>query len=178
MAEIPTGLCQCGCGQPTLVHRGIPNRFIYPHNTRRKMSLYDRLLRSVKKTRMCWLWQGAKTSSGYGIIGSYNQLLLVHRVAWEFHHGPILPGFQVCHRCDNPPCVRPSHLFLGTQSDNIRDAVQKRRHYTGAKLTETEVSDIRRLAGQISRKQLAKTYGVSVSNIQAILERRSWKRVP
>lgn len=83
----------------------------------------------VKKTEECWLWTGSKTSSGYGLHCTKHKggKKIASRAIWESVNGPIPAGLLVCHRCDNPPCVRPDHLFIGTQSDNMRDASEKGR---------------------------------------------------
>jgi hypothetical protein len=82
----------------------------------------------VCKTDTCWLWTGVK-SVGYGHMwdGS-GRPKHAHRLSWEIHHGPIPSGMDVLHRCDTPACVRPDHLFIGTASDNMLDAVSKGRH--------------------------------------------------
>lgn len=85
--------------------------------------------RRVVKTDTCWLWMGAK-SKGYGryrIVRGANSRRC-HRVSWELAHGPIPPGMVVMHSCDNPSCVNPAHLSLGTQRDNVHDAIAKGRH--------------------------------------------------
>ena len=75
----------------------------------------------------CWTWLGAKTALKYGQIELDGRSIYAHRVSWELANGPIPSGLQVLHRCDNPPCVRPDHLFLGTQRDNITDMANKGR---------------------------------------------------
>lgn len=85
----------------------------------------------------CWSWRGGKDASGYGTLvggvleGQSGKYLKAHRVSWELHYGPIPDGLFVLHRCDNPPCCNPKHLFLGTAGDNIRDAVAKGRTAKG-----------------------------------------------
>lgn len=100
-------------------------RVLLPHTA----TLAERLAFRTQKTRGCWVWQGArsKKGKGHGVIGADGGLKLTHRVAWELAYGPIPKGLFVCHHCDNPPCVRPDHLFLGTNQDNIRDASRKGR---------------------------------------------------
>lgn len=81
----------------------------------------------VNKTGECWLWTGARFRSGYGAIKVRGRLRRVHRFAWEIHFGEIPPGKVVCHRCDTRACVRPDHLFVDTQKENIRDMHAKGR---------------------------------------------------
>lgn len=92
-----------------------------------RSTLHDRFNKYVLKTDSCWIWNGPLMNAGYGILsdGRAQRNLLVHRLAWEWCHGPIPPGLDICHHCDNPRCVNPDHLFLGTQSDNMKDFWQK-----------------------------------------------------
>lgn len=89
----------------------------------------------VQKTDGCWLWTGAQRKpQGKGGWGAYGHFCpkrgvryFAHRFSWELHFGPIPSGRMVCHECDNPTCVRPDHLFIGTQKDNMEDAKRKKR---------------------------------------------------
>jgi hypothetical protein len=76
----------------------------------------------------CWGWTSSISNKGYAMISHVGKMLNAHRVSWELHNGPIPTGMQVLHRCDNPPCTNPAHLFLGTASENIRDCWAKGRH--------------------------------------------------
>lgn len=89
----------------------------------------ERLMASVEKTEGCWLWTGARGKHGYGIItlAPHHRTGRVHRIMWELHNGQIPEGMCVCHRCDNPVCVKLDHLFLGTHADNVRDRIAKGR---------------------------------------------------
>jgi hypothetical protein len=110
---------------------------------------------------------------------------LAHRVAWTLHHGQIPDGMSICHHCDNPPCVRPDHLFVGTHGDNCRDKISKGReaHVRGsengqAKLTEAEVLQIRALAPTMLQQQIADKFGISRKQIWAIVHRKKWAHLP
>jgi hypothetical protein len=118
----------------------------------------------------CWSWTGSKTGRGrgYGLVGRR----LAHRQAWEYTYGP--PKNLVCHVCDFPSCVRPSHLFEGTYAENMADAAAKGRLPRGerhlmTKLTDDQVREIRFLyANGVSMKLVAKRMGVTASHVSAI----------
>ena len=142
----------------------------------------------VQKGSTCWEWIGSKNKFGYGQITIQNKGLKAHRVAYFLYYRIIDPsGFiKVLHKCDNPSCVNPAHLFEGTQTENIQDMVIKRRQRNKplygennpmSKLTWAEVEDIRRLysGGNISQKQLSNDYMVSPMTINRIVNGISWK---
>lgn len=148
----------------------------------------------VKSEGGCWIWTGTKDSHGYGVveIGTRAQGRRntgAHRIAWSLVRGPIPEGLCVCHRCDNPPCVNPEHLFLGTQADNLRDMSEKGRRVTtttrgervaGSKLVPESVAEIRRLfaLGGMTKAALGKSFGVTEVQIGNIVKRRHWRHIP
>ena len=85
----------------------------------------------VNKTLGCWIWKGYVTKGGYGTLTVNSITTFAHRFSWELHNGPIPYGLYVLHKCDNPSCVNPSHLYLGTQADNLVDMVQRNRTWWG-----------------------------------------------
>src|SRR5688500_9072371 len=120
-------LCACGCG--TERADDARGRFVRGHMFYAlRKPLNERLWAKTMQTPDCWLWPGRLDRCGYGTLGDGKKgNMLAHRAAWIVTHGPIPDGMKVCHKCDNPRCVRPDHLFLGTQHDNIMDCRAKGR---------------------------------------------------
>lgn len=124
----------------------------------------------------CWIWTGAIISTGYGSIRIDGRGKLSHRISWELVNGSIPQNKLVLHKCDNPPCVNPEHLFIGTYLDNVVDMYAKRRGR--AKLTEEKVKEIRRRrAGGESRVVLSREYGVTHAAIYLIDTGKNWAHV-
>lgn len=131
----------------------------------------------VDMTGTCWLWTGPVTRDGYGACGKADR---AHRRSWRDTYGPIPQGLLVCHHCDNRLCVRPDHLFLGTNSDNIADMVSKKRQVRGeragpSKLTERDVLAIR--ADNRTSVAIAAAYGLHHSTVLDIKNRHTWKHI-
>lgn len=131
----------------------------------------------------CWIWAAARTKTGYGTVGVGNgKTSQAHRVSWELCVGPIPDGMQVLHKCDNPPCVNPDHLFIGTNDDNMKDRKAKGRYdLRGEKnplsvLTEDAVRDIREnyRPRKTPLKYFAEKYGVRLSAVHMAFKRKTW----
>jgi len=136
----------------------------------------------------CWEWTGAvsKKGFGYGTVMFQGRDWRVNRLAWFLTFGEIPNKMEVCHKCDNTHCFNPGHLFLGTHTDNMRDAASKGRlvnltgeDHGGSKLTERHVMEIRRryIPRTDSRHVLAKEFGIYHGTVWQIANRKLWKHV-
>ena len=148
----------------------------------------------------CWPWQGAKLKTGYGVVKHRCKQYKAHRASFAIHRGQIPGGMLVCHHCDNPSCVNPSHLFLGTSQDNMTDKVQKGRQSRGeehaksiaksekhqsaivrgekhgrSKLSDDQRANIIKLLndGELNQTQIAQMFSITQSNVSVI--NRRWR---
>lgn len=153
-------------------------------------SIRQRFDKAADKSGDCWLWMGAKDQRGYGFIHHDGKNRRAHCVSYELHSGPIPDGLFVCHACDNPSCVNPSHLFLGTAKDNYWDARRKGRIPVicgpdnrgalngSAKITEASVQEIRKLrSGGMKLLSIAELFGISRTQVHNIVSLKKWAHI-
>lgn len=151
-----------------------------------RQSIEIRFWQRVDKrgTGDCWNWT-AGLLKGYGQVGrnSYNEIM-AHRLSYVFENGPIPKGMCVLHRCDNPLCVNPGHLWLGTTAENNADCQKKGRHKFGrfpgslhpkARLSESDVLAIRASTAKVS--EIAANYGIKPAHASSIRQRYIWKHI-
>ena len=140
---------------------------------RRLPRIRELFFRYVKKTKTCWLWVGRMDPKGYGIsrLGP-GRSQHSHRVSWFVHNGEIKNGLHVLHDCDNPSCVRPSHLHLGDNKQNHIEASQ--RGLLKSKVNCSQVVVIRSLKGRESCRSISGRFGISTSTVYAIWSGQNW----
>ena len=142
----------------------------------------DRFWSKVDKSGDCWEWKAYRDKDGYGNISIDNKTIRAHRVSWELENGKINGELQCLHKCDNPPCVNPAHLFLGTNQDNVTDKVNKGRNPQGSqsklsKLTDADVDEIREHGDYFTRQEIANYYGIQKAAVQKILYYKRWNHI-
>lgn len=166
----------------------------------------ERFWEKVDKTDYCWNWKAGTDGRGYGVFFFENKNQKAHRVSFKFAHGKINEGMSICHKCDNPSCVNPDHLFEGTHQENLADCVSKGRNgavtkpwafakgdrhgmrlhpdsvmkgvkHPKAKLSDGDVAYLRSHKGEKSERAFAKQFGVSHSLIHQVLSVKTWRHV-
>lgn len=154
-------------------------------NAARGRSLAERFLDYYKPgaADACWPWAGTVDANGYGVIADDNRRQLrAHRIAYERVNGAVSESRYVCHSCDNPSCVNPNHLWLGSAADNNEDKRAKLRHSHGAshgmaKISENDVRDIRGLYPQMSQQAIADRYGLHQTTVSDIIRGKIWTHI-
>jgi hypothetical protein len=192
-------LCACGCGRPTTlasitrskdgITKGQPLRYLHGHSGRRKFDAEKRATEFWARVQKgapdeCWLFDG-KPGRRYRRInwgGRRNLSMSVHRLAYMLTYGSITEGMLICHRCDNPRCCNPAHLFEGTGADNMLDKVSKGRQTRGetvgtSKLTWAIVRALneRFALGGITKAELAREFGITKVTCGRVLNGVTWK---
>lgn len=183
-------LCKCECGNLKIIdecslygEKGVKSCGCVG----KKRFGKDRFTQEFIKQRVnvnendCWIWKGSKHRQGYGNVTYKEKLELAHRVSWMIYYGEIPEGIKVCHHCDEPSCVNPAHLFLGTQLDNMADCIKKGRFTRNIpktrriKLNFDQVQEIKMLNEKgITRKELQEKFNVGQTCIAKILQGKSW----
>lgn len=173
---------KCNIGRLT-VHRLLKKNNI-KHGENSSYAFWNKI--KVLGNNDCWEWRAFKDKDGYGQYSSWKDgdEQRVHRIMWILKFGSIPKGALVCHKCDNPSCCNPNHLFLGTHRNNVEDKVSKNRQAKGmshgrSKLTEEDIVKIRSRYigkwGQITK--LAKEYKVGYATMYSIIHNETWKHI-
>ena len=190
--------CACSCGKSTVqpisgIRRGRIKSCGCAWADRRPpytdVEFKKAFFEKVKKSGAdkCWNWLAYVNDDGYGIVGFKGKSIGAHRASWWIRHG-VLPKRPICvlHSCDNPRCVNPNHLWLGTQADNVIDCARKGRIRLGDRRGEkspispfknADVLEIRRLAKHMTCTAISKKYKVCRQSIDAIVHRRTWTHI-
>lgn len=152
------------------------------------MTKHTTFWEKVERTESCWNWKASKDRYGYGQLTCQGKHRMAHHVAYELTKGAIPDGLCVLHHCDNPSCVNPEHLYLGTHRHNTQDMMQRGRNQCGrfpgstnptSKLTEEDVKTIRWMHenGTLSNQAIADHFGVTGALIGMIVKRKIWKHI-
>lgn len=162
----PSGLCECGCGAPTKLAsftdvgtgdvKGFPRRYLRGHNKRTNGPQYI-----VDETTGCWVWQLARTRTGYGSVKINGKTCKPHRVFYERRFGSVPVGTEIHHRCENRACCNPDHLEAITHHDNVRKSARQ-------KLTTEQLQELSTLLETVAVRDLADRFGVTIGRIYHI----------
>ena len=148
--------------------------------------MFARFLSKIKATDGCWDWTGGKNRFGYGSFQlRTNKSILAHRTCWNMFNGEIPIGVCVYHKCDNPGCVNPDHLFLGTHKENMEDKIKKGRHNCAkgekngmSKLKNDDVVKIKEMIGLgLKNHEIVKKFGYSHLSVSRIRHNKIWKHL-
>jgi hypothetical protein len=193
----PYGECQCGCGNRTPLGKatnyarglikGKPTRWINGHHPSPALAkdrlrvtrpLMERFWEKVNRRGPdeCWEWMGSRNGAGYGKIGKSGNSRYAHRISYEMAYGAIPGDLYVCHRCDNPSCVNPNHLFAGSCLDNVLDMIRKGRSpHEKLAFLDIEAMEQMRVDGY-SYRSIGAQFKISESGVRKIAKRYDWRR--
>lgn len=184
--EVPhKHVIQTTCGNNNCVYSGHLTATLINDVYKSKLSDEDRFLSHVTKTDYCWEWN-VPSGEGYGFFYVSNKKVKAHRFSYQLYKEQIPEGMLVCHKCDNPRCVNPDHLFLGTGSDNQQDCVKKGRANRNkgedaynSKLTESDIRVIRWMRDLgWTLESIGKSFGIKFQYVSKICRRQVWKHIP
>jgi hypothetical protein len=173
------------CSRHYTAFRKYGNPNVVKQKQHHGMTPTERFWRYVVKTDGCWRWTSYTDPNGYGRLNVNGKPILASRMSYLVHFGSIPDGMYVCHKCDNPVCSNPDHLFLGSQADNVRDMHSKgRAHKRGlpgeahhsSKLTNELVMEIRRTTD--SDATLSKRLKISRATIHSARHGKTWRHLP
>jgi len=192
-------LCKCDCGNEVVIDgrairsgktkscgcykRDSSSASMKKMRLKQSGTIEDRFLSRFKKGKKddCWNWLAHLDKDGYGILPANGPAIRAHRYSFEHYNNTIPVGMNICHKCDNPSCVNPHHLFLGTGKDNVHDMLNKRRDaIVGSKNNKAKLSEIDILKIRKSNKSTQKLmieYGVSKSTINRVKAKKTWRHV-
>ncbi len=200
-SENPTGKrkysrwkCLCDCGNiKTILRSNLQSGSTrscgcikWPKGQAYDESLKKRILRNYEEVNGCWNWKKYKNSLGYGIINVKGKIHLAHRISWQIFKGEIPESLLICHTCDNPSCINPNHLWMGTNKENQEDMFKKNRSrhvrgddHSSSKLDSEKVKKIRSLSKPryYTAKRLAEEFKVSEVTIHNIIYGRTWRHL-
>lgn len=189
------GIC-AACGKNFLMWGCAPRECCSPRCARSVLPVRpvcERLWSKVDKSGDCWLWTGHRNPDGYGrmlVSKRTGKIVMTHRLAWECTSGPIPDELRVLHRCDNPPCCNPAHLFIGSQAENIADMHAKGRYHkpgsaggqAGRGVIKLQPDHVRAIraryaAGGISMKALGAEFDVCAETVHGIVRGTVWRHI-
>jgi len=126
----------------------------------------------------CWGWKASFRPSGYGGLWVNNKNYSINRISWILHFGTIPEGLFVLHKCDNPVCANPNHLFLGTMMDNSKDKISKGRSNCNKKLSQDQINDIIKRSFELNecQKQIASLYSITPQAVRYVIKKEEAKR--
>ncbi|MCE5211838.1 MAG: HNH endonuclease [Deltaproteobacteria bacterium] len=171
----PLIICACGCGETLYKYDKYGRSRLFLKEHRHFIPLSFQFEKFVIKKDGCWGWTGTKSTNGYPQIRHNKKIIHGNRVSYELHHGEIPRGLDVLHKCDNPECTNPDHLFLGSHLDNMHDAILKGRMRGKRTFSDDFIKTIRDeyAKGERTVKELGKIYGIGADYLSRIVNHKA-----